>query len=377
MRSIRRAITNSAKKEVLDDRIDRSSIAPSARILHVPNGRGDRPQPGLIRGFETAAAAGEIEAYDWYPLDRHVEQLGSKIAWQQMCIRIASFQPTIVLMQHLSGPRRSCERIEELKRAARNATLIYHDPDAFGFGKPLPSAAKQLIRTADVSIGCGSGGIANEFRRVGAARYCFAPPSYDPERFGNAWDSSGPRDFEVVMVANNNSSRAPWRKMPGGFERAALMKLMGERFGSKFAVFGRGWTGKSAQGPISYDQQQEAIRNAWVSVNWDYFPTEAHYFSDRLPIALAAGVPHVTTNHPGYSDFFNVPGVPVLADNIDGILSRTEDLLASSQADLNHLGLAGASFAREHMSQTNSALALIARADIALKAEPARKERAV
>ena len=74
---------------------------------------------------------------------------------------------------------------------------------------------------------------------------------------------------------------------------------MRRRFGAGFQLYGGGWPRGWTRGPIPYRSQAEVVRSARVMVNWDHYPCTADYASDRLPIALLAGRPHVTTAHPG------------------------------------------------------------------------------
>jgi spore maturation protein CgeB len=47
-----------------------------------------------------------------------------------------------------------------------------------------------------------------------------------------------------------------------------------------------------------------------MSVNWGQFDEIGMYCSDRLPISLACGVPHITNYQPGYEHVYaNIPGL--------------------------------------------------------------------
>jgi len=126
---------------------------------------------------------------------------------------------------------------------------------------------------------------------------------FDPDRFPDA----GPpvatgRDLDVTVIANRNTPRL--RGLPGWRDRIAFVELVQAEFGDRCAIYGRGWGGPGAAGPVPFDEQQGRIRGAWVSANWDHFAGESKYHSDRLPISLAAGSVHATTNHPGFDDLF-------------------------------------------------------------------------
>lgn len=116
-----------------------------------------------------------------------------------------------------------------------------------------------------------------------------------------------------------------------------------------------------SSGSVPYDEQQEAIRSGWVSANWDYFQYESHYFSDRLPISLAAGVPHVTSDHDGYDDLFTGVRGLYRESSPAAIVQRVEQLLARGPEACIADGKATQRFANENMTQALSARAVLVR----------------
>jgi hypothetical protein len=203
--------------------------------------------------------------------------------------------------------------------------------------------------------------VRRSFVANGARRFLYAPSAYDDERFGSSWTPSAYREFDVVFIGNQNHSRLPWRRLPGAAGRVELVRLLQKRFGSKAGIFGRGWEGLGVQGPVSYSDQTAVLRSAWTSANWDYFPDEAAYFSDRLPISLAAGVSHVTTRHPGYLELFgDRPGLH-LCDSPASVVATVEKLIAAGDVWLMRDGEAARQFAGDNMGQHRQARALLAR----------------
>src|SRR6202012_1118373 len=106
-------------------------------------------------------------------------------------------------------------------------------------------------------------------------------------------------------------------------------------YGNEFALYGEGWRDSiSARAPLPFGEQESAIRNSWVSVTWGHFDDYAFYFSDRLPISLAAGVPHVTTYQPGYEDLFaGCPGL-YFAQSPDDAIAKVDWLLSKTKRQL-------------------------------------------
>jgi hypothetical protein len=70
------------------------------------------------------------------------------------------------------------------------------------------------------------------------------------------------------------------------------VSALSERFGSRFALYGRGWEGCSSwRGPIRYSEQLEVIAQAAVVVGGYPHSHEPYYLSDRPFISMRSGRP--------------------------------------------------------------------------------------
>jgi len=89
-----------------------------------------------------------------------------------------------------------------------------------------------------------------------------------------------------------------------------------------------------------------------VNVSWNHFTHVADYFSDRLPIALAAGVAHVMSWQPGFDAFFaDCPGL-FLARTPKDACDQVDALLARDPDDLIDLGRQAREWAYAHLEAT-------------------------
>lgn len=274
-----------------------------ARIFYVPNESGNGRQFGVRRALadlQRTGLVGEVEALS---LLWRIRDGGDAEEHRQSLIRaVGEFQPDIVLMQHLGGTGLTSRHFATL-RATGEFRFIYHEADPYTrILHPLPREARLAGRWADVVFTVGTGVFARNFDAVGAADVRWESSIYDPGRFGLAEASASERPFDVVMIANRNTPRL--RGLPNWRDRIRFVERLQERFGTRFAIYGRGWHGPSAQGPIPYSEQNQAIHSGWVSANWDHFASEPDYFSDRLPTSLATGTIHATTWHPGFDKLF-------------------------------------------------------------------------
>jgi hypothetical protein len=216
---------------------------------------------------------------------------------------VADYRPDLVLMQHLGGSGITRASMRAL-RATRPFSLIYHEGDPFAPPfHPLPREARAIGRAADVVFASGATTFVRNFERVGAREVRYLEWGFDPDRFPHPGaPREEEREVDVVVIANRNAPRL--RGLPNWRDRIRFVELVQAEFGERCAIYGRGWNGPGARGVVPFDQQQGAVRSAWISANWDHFAAEAKYHSDRLAISLAAGTVHATTWHPGFDEIF-------------------------------------------------------------------------
>jgi Glycosyl transferases group 1 len=322
------------------------------RLLHLPNEVEVGFQVGPREAFAAMRDAGELAAYEACAFLHEARRVGLRACLEQLLARVESFTPDVILWQHVGHFDIDHAFVRRLRQAAPDAVLLYHEGDVYGRRvKPLPGPVRALVAQADAVALVGLGELAALFRAHGARRVLLAPHSFDSRRNDRPWTPTPERGLDAMMIGNRISSRLPWRRMPGARERQALAATLHRRLGARFAAHGSNWgDAPFARGPLPFDQQEDAIRQAWLTVSWDHFDQVPYYFSDRLPIAMVAGVPHVTNRQPGYDQWFpqdcgllHAGSVAELADLVDDLLSRPRDHLID-------LGERARNFARERLS---------------------------
>ncbi|MEN9416472.1 MAG: hypothetical protein RI988_92 [Pseudomonadota bacterium] len=329
------------------------------RLLYLPNEVTEGDQIGPRKAFSQMLRDGRLADYQAYSFlverQRHATQAQ---ALQDLLDAARRFGPDLVYWQHVTTDYPvDADFLRALKALPTRPRLVWHDPDPYGrFIKPIDPVMKLVIAHADLAVVKGLGTFAQDVRRAGAPRLLYAVESFDDERFGQPWTPSPTREFDAVMVANLTCLwRMPFLFMPGGRSRLRLACRLHEALGQRFAVYGtgQGWRGRPfCRGPIAFADQERIIRTAWVSVNWSQFDTIPMYFSDRLPISLAAGVPHVTNYQRGFEHalpqargiyFVHSPAEAV--DVVDMLLSLPREQLLA-------LGEEAARYARERLNAT-------------------------
>lgn len=260
--------------------------------------------------------------------------------------RIRTAQPDVLLWQHVSEFELDEEFVHQLRVVAPSTLLAYHEGDAFGgWRKRYTKQMKALTGGFDVVFQTSLGPMRDMSARVGAKRIYWVPSAFDKDRFGGPPPASTVRQFDTVMIGSL-IRRIPYLwEFPGATERVSLADQLSKILGDRFAVFGSGWKTSSCRGTIPYAEQHGVIQDSWVSVMWDHFCDNSYYFSDRLPIALAAGVAHVTSFHPGYDEIFRDCRGLIAAKTVREAVEATMYLLSLDRRELMDLGERGREFA--------------------------------
>jgi hypothetical protein len=328
----------------------RSALA-SERLLYLPNEIVVGDQYGPRACFSELHGQGRLSGYRAVSILPEIRNHGVRRAWSTLLATAAELRPTLVLVQHLAGSGLRRSHFEALRTAVPEAVLAYHEADAYGIlRKRLPVEARAAGRAADVTFVSGTGSLVRNFRWAGAEPVEYSPQAYDPTRFGHLDPASG-RRVGVVMIANDTTGRRRFRGLPGGRDRARLVELAARAFGEDFVLHGTGWRVRQARGPLRYGDQERAYQRAKVAINWDHFPGEPGYYSDRLPTCMASATPQVTTWHalldrqipPGNGVFF--------ARSVEEVVDTAADLLTRPTQELAELGARGRRFSAAHLTQ--------------------------
>lgn len=324
------------------------------RILYVPNESGDFRQLGFRRPLANLWRAGLIAETSVFSLQWRIRNGGDPEQHRQDLVeRVREFQPNFVLMQHLGSTGLTNRHFRAMRDAA-DFEFVYHEADPYSrFLHPLPGSARAAGRSADVTFTVGSGVFAENFRRSGSSDVRWASHVFEPDRYLHTPVSTDlVRLHDIVVVANRNSPR--FRGHPNWRDRIEFVTRLQARFGDRLAIFGRGWTGVGAQGPVDFSRQDEAIRSAWISANWDHYADEPSYFSNRLPISLAAGSIHATTWHPGYDTLFPISTKQFLmhSNSCSGLVEAIGTFLSGTTAEERiQAGTRGQEFAYKYYRQ--------------------------
>lgn len=321
------------------------------RWFYVPNEHKGGLQVGPREAFERLLKNGVFSAYEAYSFLIRKEELGNMQAAMQDWLEAArAFAPDVIFMQHVNDayPLNSAF-LQALRDLPSKPKLVFFEADPYGhLIKRFDETLKTVFAASDMVFLVGTGYLAQDVMKLGCKRVRFAPHSYDCARFGRPWQPTLTRRYDAVMIANLPRIKGiSWLHVPGGHKRKMSARALYRALGDRFVVYGaQGWEGEPfCPGPIAFSRQEEVIRDSWMSVNWGQYDSIPMYASDRLPISLACGVPHITNYQRGYEHVFNnIPGLFVVKSP-EELVDAALYIMSIPPQERNDLGSKAADYA--------------------------------
>lgn len=324
------------------------------KILHLPNERtNERTKLELTSrvAFEEFYNKGRILDYQVYSFLLRLKETGSNKAVQEEILnKVKEQKPDIIFWQHISEFDLSEDFYKTLKQCSPHTKIVYQDMDAYGhFVKKVTPQMRKILSIAEIVFTCGTGDFFNVLKENGAQKVFYQPHSFDQERAPidlGIYPGMG-KKYPLLMIGSRAFTRNPLLTFPGSKERLELVNRFTKEFTSDFYLFGHNWKKSvSYQGSLPFHLQYETIQQSRVTVNWDHFDNEPNYFSDRLPISLICGIPHITTKHPGYGyQFKDCEGGLYCAESPKEAVEIARYLLSKPDDFLYKEGIKGRNFA--------------------------------
>lgn len=257
---------------------------------------------------------------------------------------------TIVMWVHVGEFPVRPSTVRELRRLDSSPALGHWEGDAYhSWFKPLPRVQLTFLPQCDCIFVPGRLAVLPKLRRRGCHDIRYVPSLTDVGRFGGPLPRPYPKEFDVVMIGNRVSSRRPLGTMPGARQRVHLVRSFGRQFGSRFAVFGDGWSGRSAHGSVPYIDQTHTLARARVVLGNASIDAPLA-FSDRLPIAMSSGVPVIHSAVEDSRLLFGQDAPVRFFSSTSDALEAAKDLLARSQRERDEIGLRARDFALEKLT---------------------------
>jgi hypothetical protein len=324
-------------------------------------------QAGGRVAFKEMADTRFISALDVYPYRERFERLKTEFL-QDALQAIETFKPDILFVQHVTGCPLPSDLWRTIRQKYPSITIVYHDADPYApLSKRIDVNMVLALQSCHLSLVCGLGYPYQAFRKISNAPVRYVPHCFEYGQFHSRDVRLEPKAYDLIMIGNRGTRRrARFLYHPGGRDRARLAEAASREFGRAFALYGSGWDGLAAnRGRLEFFDQERAIQAARISINWDHFDEIPYYFSDRLPISLAAGVPHVTSYHQGYEHIFRGCDGLYACKTWQEVLECTRWLLSKSEEELADLGLKAQAWVENNLAAPavfRQALALSIRA---------------
>lgn len=338
-------------------------------VLHLSNERALGPDLGFGSDFADLADEALLSHVPVTPLTFLAQ--GKQHALREVSRIAEEARPDLLFLQSPNTFPWSDADVTQLLRRLGSPPVVYWEGDPWGGRKPLSDSSKAWLRHADTVFSVGLGAQADLLGRhtKRPVRYvCHVAPAH--LRVSGPVPPIGDAVHDVMHIGGCYMRFGLFEGVDGARERRSLVRRLDRLPDCRVAVYGPGWRGPNALGPLPFAEQVPALRRSQVSVGWEHFRGRYGYFSDRLPISLYAGRPHVTSRPPGVTWLPGPDQGLHLVDSLDEAVTRVRDLLRTDPAELYATGLAAHHWVRSRLTTLN-ALSHMLRSHIAVPPPPA------
>lgn len=304
----------------------------------------------VYKTLEQLKADGKIEDAEVYSfLAKKKEGLSDSEITKEIISEAEAYQPDCILWRHTVDLKVDENLIRTLRNLDSHPSIGYLDGDIYKKSfYPLPKPVIKLCSLSDV---CFWVGYSEEMMRIlkkhGTKDIRYVPSSTDDDRFSSVRQKEP--IYDVVMVGNLLKYRNPFNPFPGTKFRKNLAKLFYEKLGNKFAIYGNGWKGPFAKGPVIFEKQNEVYHSSRIVLGVNNWRAD-YYFSNRLPITLSSGALIVHNYEKGYDEIFKKSGYNYFYNTVEEAWKIAENLLQRPQEDLDLEALAYRNFALNEFS---------------------------
>jgi len=306
------------------------------RMLVVLNENPVGSHADVRRGLLTLKSRSHLDEYVIYPFSARLSSGTSPAAIEEEIIAAAAdLEATAVLWCHTQGLDVATATFSRVRSLPSRPVHGYWEGDMYQWPyKPFPPAARRVACACDVVFIPGSSSFLLGLRRSGCGDVRYAPLPADPDRFGHsAHLRQTESEFDVVFVGSNPTSRIPLKTMPGARWRGQLVAMLEGKLGRRFAVYGHGWRGPCAHGPVPKEGQAEVFARSRATIGNNNLHA-AYYFSDRLPTAMSCGAVTLHSWEPGFDQVFGHDAPLRFFCSTEGAWEAVRRVLETDDADL-------------------------------------------
>jgi len=319
--------------------------------------------PDVYEAFSSLAAEGLLSGFDVVPFMKHRMDGESDI---QISNRIGQIldegEHGLVVWMHTGSLAISEDALDSILARPQRPTMVYWEGDSHHpIYNPVQRAMVAIMRKCrHVYSPCG-GPVIQSLRKAGIGSLAYAPSCASGSRFPRVWSPWDAHAYSIVMIGNRVTSRIPFKSWPGSVRRARLIERLATLHGAEMAVYGRGWSGPTAKGPCAFDSQSDVYKSSKITVGVNN-STLPYVFSNRLPIALASGIPVLYHRNPGLDQIFPHGMDDVFFDDENDVFGRVEALLDTDATHLETVSRRNREFFESNLSRVVVARYIVRRA---------------
>jgi hypothetical protein len=312
------------------------------RLLFVVQGHNEQDQIGYTSAARQLLAEGVLANLTFFsPFQDFAQRKSWEDTWKALIQAAKESEPTCIFFQFFNYHAEAIATLIKGLESLPSKPLImtsYGDPFSSNLLIPHPpSSFMHIARAADLNFQTTMGRCSDYLSRNAIRHIVFCPHGFCQKRFSpSPSELDTKRSFDISFVGSRNISKNPLSTLfYTGRRRHALVSLLQKDFGTRFAVFGRGWESfPSWQGPVPYANQIAAIRKSELFFGGYPGSRDLLYQSDRPWIALISEVTFIDWDVSGLSwmlqnreDWYPVSTPSQMINQIKFLLSQDRKLL--------------------------------------------------
>ncbi|SRR6266581_660102 len=302
------------------------------KVMLIPLNFGSAQQTGPVWAFKQLGH--ELEIFDYF---LHYHNSGSN----QRNVRTAlievakRFKPDLIYCQIQHTVIIDSESLAKIRTFCPNVKIVQYTIDVRSY---VPGPYFNISKVCDMNLICSTGQL-EMYRSNSINNVHFLNVGFDPNLYQSESEPKESYEFDVVFLANVNNVE----NFSGHQERLNTAHALRKNFGSRFGLFGWGWSSEmKSLGSIDIDKAvSQVYSRSFCNISVSHFNNISHYFSDRLLMCLSSGRPCISWYFPGYESYFVDKQDLVIAHSPEDIVDKVKWLL-DNKDKANLIGMNGA-----------------------------------
>jgi len=338
----------------------RKDLTIKPRLLLLTNEVSPGSASGQKNGYELLVETGEIQSFLSVSLK---EGFDNTPAFERVLSALYNFDYDVVVVWSPNTFPSTQSDFSQILSAIGGRPILYWEGDPWGDIGQKKAFTIQMswwMSHSEIVFSTAGEPHISVFKKIGANKIFFIPNTYCHFKFLEEEKTAPPKlnssdKIDFLVIASNTAKIPGFSGLPGSFKRWELVTRLKFKTQYNFHLYGNNWPKGWSKGYLPYNQQAKTIRNSRVSLNWDNFHYYDDYSSDRLPIAMIAGRPHITTKHNGMTWAPSKSFGLFQECSPKDVVNRAEELIDLGADTLWQLGLESHKWAKHRMSHREAA----------------------